>query len=340
MIAVLEPGRSTSLQDRGREGCAHLGVPHAGAADSLSLRQANLLVGNAEYAPALEMTLNGPVLRFEVEAVVALAGGRVNARLDDAPVPMYQSVAVEAGQILNCGPVHSGMRSYLAVAGGFSAPAVLGSMSADTLARLGPAVLQGGETLAMHARRLQQGWYWRTPPEFHANAVVRVVAGPHAEWFAAGTYAELLQTEFEVRSDSDRSGLRLAGAQLTRGSQNELGSQGMVSGAIQVPGDGRPIVLLCNHGATGGYPVLAVVIAADLPRLGQLRPGARLRFQAVSREQALAALRVAEQDLRHGLATADRGLLAARSLLVLAQSHPELRAADLRVDGRHVRLRR
>lgn len=340
MITVLEPGRSTSLQDRGREGFAHLGVPHAGAADSLSLRQANLLVGNNEYAPVLEMTLNGPVLRFEVEAIMALAGGRVDARLDDAPVPMYQSVAVQAGQTLNCGPVHTGLRSYLAVAGGFSTAAVLGSMSADTLARLGPSVLQGGETLAMQARRLQQGWYWRTPPEFRAQAVVRVMAGPHPEWFAAGTYQELLHTEFEVRSDSDRSGLRLAGAELTRASQNELGSQGMVSGAIQVPGDGRPIVLLCNHGATGGYPVLAVVIAADLPQLGQLRPGARLRFQPVSREQALAALQVAEQDLHYGLVTADRGLLAARSLIALAKSHPELRAAHLRVDGWHVRLRR
>lgn len=340
MITVLEPGRSTSLQDRGREGFAHLGVPHAGAADSLSLRQANLLVGNNEYAAALEMTLNGPVLRFEVEAVMALTGGRVDARLDDAPVPMYQSVAVQAGQILNCGPVHSGLRSYLALAGGFSVAAVLGSMSADTLARLGPSVLQGGETLAMHARRLQQGWYWRAPPEFRADVVVRVVAGPHAEWFAAGTYAKFLQTEFEVRSDSDRSGLRLAGAPLIRDNQNELGSQGMVSGAVQVPGDGRPIVLLCNHGATGGYPVLAVVIAADLSQLGQLRAGVRLRFQSVSREQALAALTVAEQDLHRGLVTADRGLLAARSLITLAKSHPALRVAHLRVDGRHVRLRR
>lgn len=340
MIAVLEPGRFTSLQDGGRIGFAHLGVPRAGAADTLSLRQANLLVGNPEFAPALEMALSGPVLRFDVDAVIALAGGQLDASLDDEPLAMYQSVAVRAGRILHCGALRTGVRAYLAAAGGFSAPPVLGSIASDTLAGIGPAVLRGGESLSIRTQRLQQGWYWRAPPDFGACPVLRVLAGPHAEWFPAGALEEFLGAEHEVHSDSDRSGLRLAGARVTRSRQPELRSQGMVSGAVQVPGDGHPIVLLCNHGTTGGYPVIVVVIAADLPRLGQLRPGAMLRFKMVSREQAMAALRVAAEDLRYGLVSADSGLLAARSLMTLAKSHPELRAADLQVDGRRVRLRR
>ncbi len=340
MIVVLEPGRFTCLQDGGRSGFAHLGVPRAGAADTLSLRQANLLVGNPECAPALEMTLSGPVLRFEADAVIALAGGQLDANLDEKPLAMYQSVVVRAGQILRCGALHTGMRAYLAAAGGFSAPPVLGSMASDTLAGLGPAVLRGGESLSIRAQRLQQGWYWRAPPDFGVRPVLRVLAGPHAEWFTADALEEFLGSEYEVRSDSDRSGLRLAGARVARSRQQELRSQGMVSGAVQIPGDGHPIVLLCNHGTTGGYPVLAVVIAADLPRLGQLRPGALLRFGMVNREQAIAALRAAAEDLRNALVSADAGLLAARSLMTLAKSHPELRAADLQVDGRRVRLRR
>lgn len=340
MITVLEPGRFTSFQDGGRVGFAHLGVPRAGAADSLSLRQANLLVGNAEYAPALEMTLSGPVLHFEVDAIIALTGGRADARLDEVPIAMYQSVAIGSGQTLNCGALSTGMRAYLAVAGGFSAPPVLSSVSTDTLAGLGPCILHAGETLSIQARRLEQGWYWRAPPEFDDRMVLRVLAGPHPEWFAADALAGLLQGEFEVRSDSDRSGLRLAGAHIPRRDLNELRSQGMVNGAVQVPGDGHPIVLLCNHGTTGGYPVLAVVIAADLPRLGQLWPGAKLHFKLVDHEQASQALRAAEHYLRHGLVTADAGLLAARGLMTLAKAHPALRAASVQMDGRRIRLRR
>jgi biotin-dependent carboxylase-like uncharacterized protein len=340
VIAVLEPGRFASVQDGGRVGFTHLGVPHAGAADNLSLRQANLLVGNLEYVPALEMTLGGPVLHFEVDAVVALTGGQLDAHLDDAPVAMYQSIQVRAGQILNCGPLRTGMRAYLAVAGGFGVPPMLGSASSDTLAHLGPPVLCGGETLNVQSHRLEQGWYWRAPPEFGKRTMLRVVVGPHAEWFTAGALAEFLQGEFEVRSDSDRSGLRLAGARLSRSNQNELRSQGMVNGAVQVPGDGQPIILLCTHGATGGYPVIAVVIAADLPRLGQLCPGAKLCFQSVSREQALEALRIAEAEFHNGLVSADPGLLAARRLMALAKSYPALRAASLQVDGRRVSMRR
>lgn len=340
MITVLEPGWFTSFQDRGRNGFAHLGVPQAGAADSLSLRHANLLVGNTGNAGALEITLGGPILRFEINTVIALAGGRLEAHLDDSPLPMYQSIPVRAGQVLTCGRLLTGLRCYLAVAGGFSAEPVLASISTDTFAGFGPPPLRAGDSLSVQTHTLNHGWYLRAPPQFPDNVMLRVIAGPHEKWFTSSALADFLESEYEVRTHSDRTGLRLAGRQIPRSNPGELRTQGMVSGAIQVPGDGQPILLLPNHGTTGGYPVIAVVIHADQPRLGQLRPGARLRFESVTRAQALAALESGETDLRTALVPADPGLLAARSLMQLAKSHPFLQEASVQMGQRKLRLRR
>ncbi|MGH8320834.1 MAG: biotin-dependent carboxyltransferase family protein, partial [Gammaproteobacteria bacterium] len=282
---------------------------------------------------------SGPTLRFGANAVIALAGGHVEACLDDSPIPMYQSVAVRAGQVLACGAVLTGMRCYLAVAGGFSIMQVLTSASTDTFSGLGPPMLRAGDSFAIQSQSLHEGWYLRTPPEFSDGITLRVILEPHTEWFTAAAFEGFLLSEFEVRADSDRTGLRLAGRRIVRSNQVELRSQGMVSGAVQVPGDGHPIVLLPNHGTTGGYPVIAVVIRVDLPQLGQLRSGAKVRFEAVSHEQALGALRSAEADLRHAIVPADPGLLVARSLMLLAKSHPALREASLRLGSRYVRLR-
>ncbi|HVC37888.1 MAG TPA: biotin-dependent carboxyltransferase family protein [Gammaproteobacteria bacterium] len=340
MISVIEPGRFTSFQDRGRSGFAHLGVPQAGAADSMSLRHANLLVGNGDGSTALEMTLSGPTLRFETNAVIAFAGGRIEPYLDDMPLPMYQSVAIRAGQVLACGPLLTGVRCYLAIAGGFSPPATLASTSSDTFAALGPPVLRTGDRFACEAHSLHQGWYLRFPPEFPDEITLRVIQGPHDDWFSPTALAIFLAGTFEVRADSDRTGLCLSGERIHRKNHGELPSQGMVTGAVQIPGDGHPIALLTNHGTVGGYPVIAVVIHADLSRMGQLRAGAKLRFHPVGREQALTALRSAEAELHNAVVSADPGLLAARSLMVLAKVHPSLRTACLQLGQWRVRVRR
>ncbi|MDE2234798.1 MAG: biotin-dependent carboxyltransferase [Gammaproteobacteria bacterium] len=340
MITVVEPGRFTSFQDLGRSGYAHLGVPHAGAVDSLGMRQANLLVGNPQDAATLEMTLQGPTLHFGVDAVVAFSGGRLEPSLDGEPLPMHQSLQISAGQTLGCGKLLSGVRSYLAIAGGFSPPATLSSRSSDSFAGLGPPLLCAGDLIHCETRTLKCGWYLRSPAGFTHDAGVRVMAGPHDDWFEAQALQQLLDGSYEVRAESDRTGLRLKGARIAQRRGVELPSQGMVSGAIQIPGDGQPIVLLCNHGSTGGYPVIAVVIQADLPHLGQLRAGDRLRFAAVTRAQALAAYRHAESALQNSLVSADAGLLAARSLLVLAREHPSLRRAKLQLGRWHVAVRR
>ena len=340
MITVIDPGNLTSFQDLGRVGYAHLGVPQAGAADSMSLRHANLLVGNAEGSAALEMTVNGPTLRFETDAVVAFAGGRVEPTLDDMPIPMYQSIAIHAGQTLACGAILTGIRCYLAIAGGFSPNPTLASASSDTFAGLGPPVIRAGDRLSCETHSLHQGWYLRSPPEFPDEAILRVIPGPHADWFTPAAFEVLSGCTYVVRADSDRTGLRLRGEDIRREKHSELSSQGMVTGAVQIPGDGQPIVLLSNHGTIGGYPVIAVVIHADLPRMGQLRSGAKLRFQLVSHEQALAALRGSEAALHAAVASADSGLLAARRLLVMAKAHPGLRQACLQLERWRVNVRR
>jgi len=340
MITVVEPGQLTSFQDAGRSGYAHLGVPHAGAADRLSLWHANLLVGNDATFPALELTLRGPTLHFETNAVVAFAGGRVEPTLDDMPLPMYQSVAIHAGQTLACGTLLTGTRCYLAIAGGFTPPATLASSSSDTFAGLGPPILHAGDRIDCETRELYQGWYLRFPPEFTHETTLRVIPGPHEDWFTPAALAAFFGGTFKVHADSDRTGLRLSGERILRKHQDELPSQGMVTGAVQIPGDGHPIALLSNHGTIGGYPVIAVVIQADLPCMGQLCAGAKLRFQQVNREQALAALRSAEASLHNSVVSADPGLLAARSLMVLAKAHPGLRQARLQLGRWRVHVRR
>lgn len=341
MIEVLEPGLLSTVQDGGRRGYGHLGVPLAGAADPLGLRIANLLLGNPAEAPALEITFTGARLRFETEMRIALAGGYVEALLDDVPVAMYQTVPVNPGSVLCTGPLRTGVRVYVAVAGGIALPPVLGSASTDTLGGLGPAPLTRGVRLPLgESGQTEQFHYWRAPPAFGEIAELRVLPGPQDDWFTAAACDALYSADFQVTERGDRTGVVLDGPLLTRAREGELPSSGMVTGAVQVPGDGRPILLLSNHGATGGYPVIATVISADRWRLGQLRTGTRLRFRAVSHEQARAALAEQERYLAESLVVADAALLEARALMMFARAHPELRAARLQNPARRLALRR
>lgn len=341
MIEVAEAGRFTTLQDLGRGGYAHLGVPGSGAADAFDLRVANRLVGNPDTCAALEMTATGPSLRFGADAHVALTGGKLEALLDGEPVPMYQTLRVKAGSELACGPVSQGWRSYMAVAGGIDAAPVLGSRSRDTLSGLGPETLSAGAVLHMGTPLMPSpAFYLRTPPLYGQAVQLRVLAGPQQDWFTPEAMLALRREVYRVRPQSDRVGVRFEGVELKRSRDGELPSMGMVTGAMQVPPSGQPIVLLADHGATGGYPVIAVVIAADLPLLAQLAPGMEARFTDVSREQALTALREQEQRLGRDLVAADAGLLAARALMSLAGGHSSLRQAAISDGKRRIRIRK
>lgn len=342
MITVLEAGLYSTLQDLGRSGWGHLGVSTAGAADAFSLRVANRLVGNQDGAATLEMTARGPRLRFEKAAGIALTGADVEANLDGTPLPMYQTIQVSAGSTLNLGRIHPGLRCYLAVAGGLDLPRILGSASTDSLSGLGPSPLAAGMQLPMGTPpgRTAEGAYLRSPPHFGTAAEVRLLPGPQEDWFTPDSRLKLLESDYRVLPQSDRTGVRLEGAALKRDRRTELPSMGMVTGAIQVPGSGQPIVLLPNHGITGGYPVIGNVISADLGKLAQLTPGDRLRFSLVTRDTALAALREQEERLDHDIVSADTGLLAARALIYLADRHSSLQQADVTAGQLRIKIRR
>lgn len=313
MIHVAEPGLLTTVQDLGRHGHAHLGVPSAGAADTLSLMLANRLLGNDDDCAALEITLKGPTLTFEQDTDISLTGAAIDARLDGDWLAAGQVQSVQAGQRLQLRETQGGLRSYLAVAGGIRCRKILGSRSCDTAAGLGPTPLKKGTRLAIGKRRSKARYLKHSPD--HSSKVIRFLPGPQHQWFDANAQAQL-QQPYRVDSASDRSGLRLKGAAINAKSPQQVASQGMVTGAIQLPSDGQPIILLPNHGTTGGYPVIGVVIRTDLPRVAQALPGQTLRLQQVTPEEAAQAWQQQQTFLKDAIVPADTQLLALRQLLL------------------------
>lgn len=279
MIEVLAPGPLSTVQDAGRDGFAHLGVPRSGAFDRAALQAANRLVGNPAGSAAIELTLGGLRLLLHDAATLALTGAPC-AGLD------YGSpLSLPAGTQLTLGAPAVGLRSYLAVRGGIACPAALGSRSTDTLSGLGPAPLRAGDRLAVGPQ----------PPGAVSGAAqphprparrVRVVPGPREDWFVPAARTLLTTSAWIVRPDSDRVGLRLDGPPLMRVRSDELPSEPTLPGAIQVPPSGLPIVLGPDAPVTGGYPVIAVVRHADVDALAQLRPGELVRFSSPPGEAA------------------------------------------------------
>jgi biotin-dependent carboxylase-like uncharacterized protein len=276
MIEVLAPGPYATVQDLGRPGYAHLGVPRSGAADAASLRLANRLLGNAEGLAGVEFTFGMARLRFLEGAWVALAG----APLPVGPVRgagMGVPFWVPAGAELRLGVPEWGLRTYLAVRGGIAVEPVLGSRSTDSLSGLGPEPLRPGTVLPVGRPEGVIPVDLAPPPE-PRPAVLRVLPGPRDDWFAPEALEAMCAAPYTVSQDSNRVGVRLRGPELARAKEGELPSEGMVAGAVQVPPSGQPIVFLADHPPTGGYPVIGVVREADLAVAAQLRPGDEVRF--------------------------------------------------------------
>ena len=275
-LEVLGVSGLVTVQDRGRFGWAHLGVPRAGALDAEAAALANRIVGNDPGAAVLEVTLGSLALRMGAGHWLALTGALAGVSVDGTARPFAEAVYAGSGsQVLVDLPV-SGARTYLAVAGGVDVVPVLGSRSTDTLAGLGPARVEVGA-------RLPVGEAGGPPqphdvPRARSSGPVRVWPGPRADWFEPGAPAALCQRAWTVNADSNRIGLRLQGEPLLWVRQDELSSEGVVLGSIQVPPDGQPVVLLHDHPVTGGYPVLAVADGRDLGLLAQARPGDEVRF--------------------------------------------------------------
>jgi antagonist of KipI len=302
-IHVAKPGLFTTVQDRGRFGYVHLGISPAGAADALSLRIANLLVGNDEYAPALEMTLLGATLEFESAAIVAITGAACECKVVAEVIPAGMAVQVGAGDVLQCGSTINGARCYLAVQGGFDVPLVMGSASTDARGGFGGfdgRRLQSGDRLETRraetnqARRLRVG----ALEALRCDGPIRVTRSSQQDWFSPQTKAKFLSSAYTVSEQSDRAGLRLRGEPLMASESAQLLSDGIPLGAIQVPPDGQPIILFVDQQTAGGYPKIASVVAADMHRVGQLRPRDEVGFAEVSIAEAIDALRSQERWLK------------------------------------------
>jgi biotin-dependent carboxylase-like uncharacterized protein len=283
-FVVVRAGALTTVQDMGRAGHAHLGVPRSGALDAPSSRLANRLVGNGPEAAVLETTLNGCAVRPRCTVTAAVTGAPCPVTVDGRPAAWGAPVRVPAGAVLETGAAVRGVRSYVAFAGGVAVDPVLGSRSTDLLSGLGPQPLAEGAVLPLgrpqappsHADAV----LWQGPPD---ELVLKVLLGPRDDWFTPAALRTLAIGRYRVASASNRIGLRTEGPPLERARDGELPSEGMMLGSVQVPPDGRPVVFLADHPTTGGYPVVGVVPERDLAAAAQAAPGTGVRFVPIRR---------------------------------------------------------
>jgi antagonist of KipI len=319
MIEVQTPGLSTTIQDLGRPGWRHLGVSAAGAADRDALRVANRLVGNEDGAAALELTLTGPTMRFREPALIALSGGDLDANCEGVTLPGWRPIAIAAGSTVRLARVTRGARAYLAVRGGFDVAPVLGSRSTDERGGFGGLAgraLAAGDTLrtrreAVHAgegllRRLYErdlpalvaSWWVAPTDDLRGQvALLHLLPGEDVGVLEPRVLRTLREGVWRVATDSDRMGVRFDGPQLPAAPPAERVSSGVIPGTVQLPPDGRPIVLGVDAQTVGGYACVGNVIRADLGRLMQLRPGESVRPVVVTPEAAAAVLDVRRREL-------------------------------------------
>ncbi len=300
-LRVLDPGLLSSVQDLGRPGASQLAIPTGGAADARSLRALNALLLNAPNTACIEVTLTGAAFAFDGAAAFALMGAPADAHIEHAdgtrmPIPRATVCAAHPGDTLRMAHTRSGARLYLGVAGGIDTPIAIGSRSTHTASGFPIPALQAGDGVPIGTPRNTPAIGSAIPPELlsREDAAVfrtslRVTPGPHADMFPPGFLARLAETKFTASSESSRAGVRLRCETPIPAPSSSLLTEPMSIGFVQVPPSGQPIILGRDHPTTGGYPVLASVITADLDAIGQLRPGQPVNFEIVTSDEARSA---------------------------------------------------
>lgn len=290
VVEVIKPGMQTTVQDTGRPHHVHLGISQGGAADPLAYKIGNGILGNPPSAPALEMTATGGTFRFLRDTWFTVTGSACEPKLDGHPVSQWAALPVKSGQTLECGAIEK-MRSYLHVRGGFEVETILASQSTHVSGGWGGQLLKTGDLLKAGVQEDSHMLY--RPPALLLRRLysedmhtLRVTRGPQWEKFDDKARGAFLDSTFSIANEVNRLGLRIEGPSVASRDPEELVSEGVSPGAIQVPASGQLFILFCEQCTTGGYPRIANVIAADLWRLGQMKPGARFRFQEVSMEEA------------------------------------------------------
>lgn len=306
MIRILKPGLLTTVQDLGRPGFQQYGIVVGGALDAFAARVANLVVGNEDNDAVLEMAQTGPDLLFTRDTLVAWTGGDFAATVGGQPLPRDRAVRVAAGETVSFGVARSGLRAWLAVAGGIDVPLVMGSRTTYRRAGLGghkgrplvagdelktfPAPERALAVLAALAAGGKRATAWTVRPETMgkpaAPGAVRAMPGPEWDWFTDHAQRDFFAASWEATREADRMGVRLQGPVLTLVRPREMISSAVNAGVVQVPAAGQPIVLLPSRQSVGGYPRLVSVATVDLGRFAQLRPGAKVRFEKITVQAA------------------------------------------------------
>ena len=300
---VIQPGPLTTIQDLGRYGYQQYGVPPSGAMDNYAFRIGNLLVGNKESAASLEITLFGCQLRVLRDTTVAVTGADLAPTLNGNPIPIWQSIPVRRSETISFPHLKSGCRAYLAVSGGIDVPKVMSSAATYTKAKIGGLegrALRKGDTLHT-AEATYPTLGARVPPEYipiySDHIEIKVILGPQEDFFTEDGIRTFLQSDYTVSTQADRMGYRLEGPRIRHRETADIISDGIPLGAVQVPGDGLPIILLADRQTTGGYTKIATAISVDIPKLAQAKPGDKVRFRQVSEDEARSALQEYEQKI-------------------------------------------
>ena len=306
-ISILKPGLLTTIQDLGRLGYQQFGIPQSGAMDIYSLQLANLLVGNERYEACLEMTLLGPTIRFQDSNVFAITGADLGATLNGRPIKQYQTIMAQQGDLLEFFNATKGCRAYLAVGGGFAVDKVMGSKSTYMRGGFGGykgRKLMEGDVLSLNPCKLTKPSWIRRIPQYMIPALVgeevktiRVITGPEEDSFADNGIREFFNGVYQITPQSDRMGFRLAGPKVEHIHGADIISGGINLGAIQIPGDGLPIIMLADRQTTGGYTKIAHVISIDLPILSQMKPGEKITFKEIDIEEAQALYKEREEGI-------------------------------------------
>lgn len=305
-MVVENPGFLTTVQDLGRYGYQQFGMPVAGAMDDYALQAANLLVGNPRGEAGLEITYSGFSTRFEGRGRVAVTGADLGAKLNGRPLEPWQSVVVEDGDMIVFTAVKKGCRAYMALEGGVSVPEVMGSKSTYIKAEIGGyngrKLVKGDVLESGEKGHINFEGSIRVPdeflPQYSGDVNVRLVMGPQDDCFPPEEIEKFLNSKYAVTNQCDRMGYRLEGPAIKHSSGPDIISDGIALGAIQVPGHGRPIIMMRDRQTTGGYTKIANVISVDIPLLAQLKPGDRVSFTRVSVEEAQALFREREELLK------------------------------------------
>ncbi|MDQ0254678.1 antagonist of KipI [Evansella vedderi] len=308
-MKVVKPGLFTTVQDLGREGYQEYGIVAAGAMDSFSLQVGNILVGNKEGEAGLEITLLGPELHIVNDGVIAICGANLSPSINGEPVPIWKAIKVKKGQFLTFGERKTGARAYLTIAGGIDVEPVFGSKSTYVKGGMGgyqgrplqkgDLLKKGKDSFEDKGKYIGRALSTKYTPRYGGTKTLRVIPGPDIGSFTEEALMSFFSSTYDISREADRMGYRLNGKKLTHKRNADIISDAISFGAIQVPANGQPIILMADRQTTGGYARIGAVISVDLPLLGQLIPGQSVTFQKISIEKAQELYRKKQKWFRY-----------------------------------------